>query len=220
MTTPPADAEDFGRVFGNAFRDIVGAADQMLSDFAAGQAARAESLASAHELLKGSLGEDHPRVKALEAAVAAARGVRDQITAVTNRRAKEPTVNPHEWIVSGRVRSATGEPAVGLRVRLFDQDRTRDDLLGDTRTDEQGDFRAVYHERDFAEPGEGQPELYVRVENAAGDVLYTSRDELRIHPGRVEYFDIVLPEAGAAPPRAAAKPPRSPARTKRPKGEG
>jgi hypothetical protein len=189
----------------------------MLEEFAAVQEDRTASLVSAHEVLKGSLGGEHPRVKALATALAEARGRQDRFAAMTARRAKQPAIGEHEWIVSGRVRTAAGGPAAGLRVRVFDKDRTKDDLLGDTRTDAEGDFKAVYHERDFAESGEGQLELYLQVEDAAGNLLFASRDQLRIQPGRVEYFDIVLPAAGPAAGTgdAAKVSPKGPTRTRK-----
>ena len=89
-------------------------------------------------------------------------------------------------MVYGQVVDEAGEPLEGLRVQVCDRDRKYDDLLGDTETDEHGDFSVVYHERDFAEVGEELPELYVVVEDQGGNKLYSSRDSVRAEAGRVD----------------------------------
>jgi hypothetical protein len=89
-----------------------------------------------------------------------------------------------------------------LTVRVFDRDRKFDDLLGETETDETGDFFTVYHARDFYEKGENTPELYVMVEDAAGNELFSSRENVRPEAGQSEYFVIQL---GKVTTNAAAK---------------
>ena len=172
-----------------------------LTQFAQLQRARADQLAASFDRLKSSLGENHPRVLALGQTLAAANLIGQSLNVEATRAARVPSVNPNEWLVYGRVLDEQGRPVPGLRVRVFDRDRKYDDLLGDTTTDENGDFAAKYHARDFAETGEDQPDLYVMVEDAAGLLLYSSRDKIRYEAGRVEYFEIVL---GAKPAPAVA----------------
>ncbi len=186
--------KDVERITDKLLSDVTAASDQTLQQFADLQQARAQRLTDVHQRLQDSLGEDHPRVKALAAAASAASELRETLKRTAERRAKRPKISAHEWIVFGQVRSAQGEPQQGLRVRVFDRDRKYDDLLGDTYTDEHGDFAVIYHERDFAESGEGLPELYVMVENDQGELLYSSLDQLRFQAGRAEYFDIELSE--------------------------
>lgn len=192
----PRDVE---RTTNKVLSDVTAAGDQTLHQFANLQQERAERLAGVHQRLESSLGKDHPRVKALATAASAAAELRETLERTAVRRAKRPKISPHEWIVFGQVRAADGEPQQGLRVRVFDRDRKYDDLLGDTYTDEHGDFAVIYHERDFTESGEGLPELYVMVENDQGELLFSSLDELRFQAGRAEYFDIELEEKQAAP---------------------
>jgi Transthyretin-like family len=175
-----------------------------LTQFAQLQQARTDQLAAALDRLKSSLGEDHPRVQALGQTLAAANLIGKSLKAEATRAARRPSVSPNEYLVHGRVLDEQGRPVPGLRVRVFDRDRKYDDLLGDTTTDEHGDFAAKYHERDFAEMGEAQPELYVMIEDAAGTLLYSTRDQVRFQAGRVEYFEIVLGEK-PAPPVAVKK---------------
>ncbi len=181
-----------------------------LAQFAEAHEKRATRLAGAEARLKARLGDDHPRVMALRRAVATTNELKTSLRTTATREARRPKIGPHEWLVFGRVLDPTGHPVSGLRVRVFDRDRKYDDLLGDTITDEFGDFRAIYHERDFAEMGEALPELYVMVSDAKGNVLYTSRDTAWIKAGRAEYFEIVLgqelaPEAPPPKPRPSPK---------------
>ncbi len=170
-----------------------------LNQFGQLQQVRAERLTLVANRLKGQLGEDHPRVLALKQRLAAVNVIGQSLNVEATRLARQPAVSPNEWLVFGRVLDPQGRPVPGLRVRVFDRDRKYDDLLGDTTTDEYGDFAVKYHERDFAEAREGLPELYVMVEDAAGKLLYSSRDNVRFKSGRSEYFEIRL-----TPPEAAA----------------
>ena len=116
-----------------------------------------------------------------------------------------PKLGPHDWAVFGRVLDPEGKPVRGVQVRVFDRDRKYDDLLGDTQTDDAGNFFAVYHERDFAETNENLPELYVMVNDEAGNLLYSSRDNVRSNPQRIEFFEIRL---NAQPVEKKPKPER------------
>jgi len=185
-------------------RNASGAAAPAFQQLAQWRKNRAVQLEAAADRLKTTLGEDHPRVMALNRAAASANAFRQVLTVEAVRITRRPTIEANEWLVFGRVFDEQGNPVPGLRVRVFDRDRKYDDLLGDTATDEYGDFAAKYHERDFAEVGEAQPDLYVMVEDAAGILLYSSRDKVRYEAGRAEYFEIVLSEK-PTPPVAVKK---------------
>jgi hypothetical protein len=170
------------------------AAVPIMESFAELQEKRATRLADAEARLKEHLGEDDPRVTALRQSAFAAEGLKRSLRTTAVRDDRLPKLRAQEWMVFGRVVDSGGRPVVGVTVRVFDRDRKYDDLLGETTTDEYGDFAVVYHERDFAEAGEGLPELYVMVEDQRGRLLYSSRDAIRYEAGRAEYFHIVLSE--------------------------
>lgn len=176
-----------------------GAAVPIMKGFAELQERRATRLADAEARLREHLGEDHPRVVALRRTTFEAEVLERSLRTTAVRDDRLPRTGPQEWMVYGRVLDSGGRPVTGVRVRVFDRDRKYDDLLGDSETDEYGDFAVVYHERDFAEAGEELPELYVMVEDRRGNLLYSSRDELRYEAGRAEYFQIVLGEQQAEP---------------------
>ncbi len=184
----------------NAAAPTLGQLDQL-------QQQRAARLSAAANRLKASLGADNPRVIALiqsaQAVSSFQKVLHDQAMSI----ARQPTVGANEWLVYGIVLDSQGQAVIGVHVRVFDRDRKYDDLLGDTTTDELGNFSAIYHERDFAEVHEANPDLYVMVSDSAGTLLYSSRDNVRFEAGRAEYFRIVL---NAPPSGAKSKNTRSP----------
>lgn len=87
--------------------------------------------------------------------------------------------------------SRTGIP--GLVVKAFDKDLVKDDNLGETLTDNQGNFSIVYDKKDFGERLEGNPDLYIVVKTAdRNHVLYTSKHNICREAKKSEYFDIPI----------------------------
>jgi hypothetical protein len=223
MAEKPMSPEELQAALASLLGELTGASTSALETLAQEHAARAERLAGAEARLSARLGADHPQTVAARQAAASAVAAKTNLQRLAVREASRPAPKPNEWVVFGRVLDADGNPIGHVRVRVFDRDRKYDDLLGDTTTDEQGGFSVVYHERDFLEAGEGLPELYVRVDDAQGNELYSSRDSVRAQAGRAEYFEIVLaekaPEAGPAPkPRAARPAKKTAAKARKRKG--
>jgi len=173
-----------------------------LDTFAQIQQRRAARMTDAARLLGAKLGQTAPIVVAAQAMAQTSSDLAVHLTTQTARVDRFPKLHPNEWIVYGTVVDAQGKPAGGLTVRVFDRDRKYDDLLGETETDENGDFSVVYHERDFKETGEALPDLYVMVANASGETVYSSIDSIRYEAGRSEYFAINL---GSTKPKARRK---------------
>jgi len=176
------------------------------------QQKRAQRIEAAAGSLEKVLGAEHPQVALLKQNAVSAGEFKAQFNVQAERVEKRPKLRANEWMVYGRVFDTAGKPPAGLTVRVFDRDRKLDDLLGETETDQYGDFSVVYHARDFYEKGENAPELYVMVEDAAGNELFSSRENVRPQAGQSEYFVIqlskVTTKAAAKkrgrPPKAAA----------------
>lgn len=178
--------QDFIR---HATGDDAGLADRVSSL----EQRRFERVDSDRQRLVELLGEDDPGVKLLTERAERHRGVAESMgRGAQLLRALGGVARPHEWIANGQVRDEEGKPLKGVRVRIFDKDRKYDDLLATETTGDLGEFRAVYHDRDFHEPGEEMPELFVRVEDAEGRLLFASKAPVRPAGGRTQFFDLVI----------------------------
>ncbi len=156
------------------------------------QQRRADRLNTAAKALGKEIGIDHPDVIAMQATAKSVAQMNVTMDAQTTRLKTWTKIRANEWTVFGTVISSDNKPASGMTVRVFDKDRKYDDLLGETETDENGDFSIIYHERDFKETHENFPELYVMVSDAKGNQVYSSRDSVRFNSGQSEYFAIQL----------------------------
>jgi hypothetical protein len=72
-------------------------------------------------------------------------------------------VTPRYTLRGRVVDAATNRPLPALHVRAYDKDLVWDDCLGSDDTGARGDFLIRFAERDFREPLEHQPEIYVVV---------------------------------------------------------
>lgn len=163
------------------------------------QARRTARLIAVAARLEEELGTDAPEVIALRQRIEGREPARVALGRRAERERRRSRLEKGQWMVYGRVVHESREPAVGVRVRLFDKDREFDDLLGETRVDEYGDFFiGPYEIEDFLEaedPEKDQrPELYVKVYGARNRLLYDGSTHPLIEAGQVEYMEIVLPE--------------------------
>jgi hypothetical protein len=69
------------------------------------------------------------------------------------------------WLVHGRITYRDDQPATHVQVRVYDRDMTSETLLGETTTDDDGNYTLSYAEHQFRlTPAErGGPELLLRV---------------------------------------------------------
>jgi len=99
---------------------------------------------------------------------------------------------PDDWLVIGRVVGPGGRGLPDLRVSVIDKDLLFDDRLGESVTDAKGEFYILYHTNDFEDLFDAQPDLYVKVMNEKGKMLFTSEKAVRWQSDRVEYFEIEI----------------------------
>ncbi len=192
MPGPQVDPEQLNQLLENVMRHTADAGAPALETFTQLQQRRAARMTETAEALRKKLGKNHPQIAALENAAQSLTELKTHLDTQRARLKKWPKPRANEWIVFGTVTDSQGQPASGLTVRVFDRDRKYDDLLGETETDENGDFSTIYHERDFAETHENLPDLYVMVSDASGKTLYSSRENVRFEAGKSEYFAIRL----------------------------
>lgn len=175
-----------------------GVRGSITAEFGKVQEKRIARLEKAQARLKEALGADHPRVIALGRAASQAverkQAFEDTSKREAKREARRRELKPNEWVVFGRVLDAAGAPIPNLCVRAFDEDRwSCDDPLGSDETDEFGDFFIVYGQDKFSKPlKEEKPDLYLKIVDAKGELVYSSRDKIRCNASRSEYFEIQL----------------------------
>ncbi len=96
------------------------------------------------------------------------------------------------YVVKGTARTLDGIPLAGVVVKAFDQDITREDLLGETITDQKGNYKITYTASQFRRTSKevGGPDLIVRVYSKEGQVMGQSKRKRNAKP-----LEIVKPVA-------------------------
>jgi len=164
-----------------------------LNYYAKASALRAAELETFKQILFQTNPGD-PRIPLVNRQIANNTQLQTELLAMATRESRIVQAADKDWIVHGQVSFSDGRPAEGVTVRLFDRDFLFDDVLGKQKTDEFGDFRIVYHEQDFSDIIERQPDLYLQIEDDKGRILFSSQASIRYNAGKVEYFPIVLPK--------------------------
>ena len=145
------------------------------------------------ERLIKKYGNDHPRVKVAEARIS----IFNQLIKYTKLMANIKGLNELEpsknlWIVHGYITDTKGNGLKGLKVSLYDKDLLFDDQLGTTSTDQDGYFKISYKKEKFNELYEKNPDIYLKVFNSRGKLLYNTIKAVRMEAGRIEEYIIKL----------------------------
>ena len=99
--------------------------------------------------------------------------------------------------IIGRVTTKEDNEAIpGLKIMAWDKDEgNMDEYIGDTKTDELGEFKIEFTEEDFSHWGkEEKPDIYFIVENQNGIVIGTTEDAVRWDAENDEVFYIRIPK--------------------------
>lgn len=94
------------------------------------------------------------------------------------------------------VDSRSGRPIPGLRVRTYDKDFFRDQLLGDGHTDDNGRYEITFDRDDLTGPLvrlERHPDLFVVVFDQAGRQIYSTERSVVVDAGRETTIDLRIP---------------------------
>lgn len=105
---------------------------------------------------------------------------------------EDTVVAPDDWAVKGRVVDKDGGGMAGLTVSLYDKDLLFDDYLGTRKTDDNGDFDFIYRREGFKDLFEKTPEIYLKILDKDGTLLYTSEKPVKAKPGEVKVFNIQI----------------------------
>lgn len=101
------------------------------------------------------------------------------------------------YVLRGCLTYASGHPADGLRVEALDADFLDDDPLGSATTGPDGAYRIAFERARFEGLFEGGPDVYLKVYDADGHLLATSRTRQEAGPELT--LDLELPGAPDIP---------------------
>jgi hypothetical protein len=187
------------------------------SDIASSDRTRAEALEELHQVrdawtsylqrarlrLANRLGEDHPRVLALDAVVAANQQLTSAVKLEVDR-ANTGSVEADErsWILHGYVRNSRLQGQPNLTVAICDRAGKWVQELGYACTDENGYFKLRYQKAsrhaDEAKAAGAPPEMRIQVSDRKKHILTTDRNPVEIEPGQVDYREVVINGADAS----------------------
>ena len=102
---------------------------------------------------------------------------------------------PDAWVACGKVFDDDNKPHHGLMVTLYDKDFLFDDVLGTVITDEHGVFKIIYRTEAFRKLFEEKPDLYLKISDAKGNLVYSSEDSVRPNANHMERFRIMIKRA-------------------------
>jgi hypothetical protein len=159
---------------------------------------QASTLRREADRLEKTLGPDHPDVVAVAAAAEDARLIATHDRQVVERAEKWPRVDPNGWMIAGRVRGPSGEPAARVRVRFVDAENKWSTALGTATTNDDGELSRLYAPAQDRELLAARPEVFAEVVDGRGRVRLRSDRPARVTPGAVAYFDLKL--SAAVPP--------------------
>lgn len=94
------------------------------------------------------------------------------------------------FIVRGQVRRVDGRPVGNVRVRAFDRDLRREELLGEVRTDQRGQYEVSYSSADFTRAEKDAADLQVRAFDDQENAIATS--ETVFNAGPAQELDLVV----------------------------
>jgi hypothetical protein len=96
--------------------------------------------------------------------------------------------------ITGRVVEKESQRALpGLIVKPYDKDWLYEDLLGYAMSDLDGTFEIVYEGKEFQELFEKEPDVYLKVQNADGEDIFSTRKRFRFSEGQEEFTLIKIP---------------------------
>lgn len=99
-----------------------------------------------------------------------------------------------DWLLTGKVADLHGKGVAKLKVRVFNRALSLEEALGEAETNADGIYRIVFTKKQFEDFIEKHPELYLIVEDAAGNQLFNGKRETKTRAGHIELIDVRLKE--------------------------
>src|SRR4029079_14448919 len=79
--------------------------------------------------------------------------------------------HPNKFIVLGQVFDAKGDPQKDLIIRVLDKDLRSEELIKETKTNNDGEYSVFYRDDDFKAAEKTRADLFVRVLNPTGTTV-------------------------------------------------
>ncbi|MGQ0570182.1 MAG: hypothetical protein ACT4P5_11775 [Armatimonadota bacterium] len=159
------------------------------------RAQEAQVLTHEADRLRALLGPNDPRVITLERAAGGAEALAQWLDETAKRAQRSPEIGRGDWAVVGRIAAPAGAaPQEGLSVQLVDREGNAVERL-QTQTDSRGEFAIRVRAQEFGDLLTRQPEVFVRVTNLQGTIVFTSTEPLRPQPDRVDHMEVALGES-------------------------
>ena len=147
-----------------------------------------------HRRLRTKLGNDHPRVQRLAAAIRTNSGLAEDLAVQIDQSAIDPPpVTGKSWMVHGRVMDQKRQGLAGLSVGIFDGEGCWMRQAGHACTDKRGYF-AITHtpEKPTDTPGQRKMRYFLHVIGPDRRPLHKDPEPLELAVGRIEYREIFL----------------------------
>ena len=163
--------------------------------------AKRSGLQREQQRLNKKLGEDDPRVKALEEKLANNQNlIRELAVGVNRAKIATPEVDEDSWIIHGRIYNKELLGISGLAVGLYDKNGRKLEQVADGRTNESGYYKLGHTvSTDITDagtpldPAEERPmQAFIHVVDREGETLHVSRRSLKLEAGHVYYHEIHL----------------------------
>lgn len=118
--------------------------------------------------------------------------IKEPIQSCTPPEIEDIATYPGAWVACGKVFDEDKKPYQGLMVTLYDKDFIFDDVLGSVVTDENGVFKIIYPTEAFRNLFEEKPDLYLKISDSNGKLIYSSEDFVRPNADHMERFRIMI----------------------------
>lgn len=119
--------------------------------------------------------------------------LKDQVICTPPPGGETPSiVDAKVWKVYGRIADDAGKSVSGATIRVFDKDSRFGDKLGTCRTNDKGEFEIQYNSSDFGDLIAANPDIYLKVTDADGNVLHTTKQAVRFAAGHADAFNIQI----------------------------
>ena len=119
--------------------------------------------------------------------------IKDPVQSYTSPETEDfGAIYPNAWVACGKVIDEEGKPHQGLMVTLYDKEFLFDDVLGTVITNEHGVFKIIYRTEAFRKLFEDKPDLYLKISDSKGNLVYNSESPVRPDANQMERFRIKI----------------------------